>query len=153
MDVLLEPVTDEEGDVFPVHLDAAAYGFGDKNPLLCIDLDGGRPHEGTIRSVFLGALSTHAATKFCDVLLSHGADGDDQTFDRAKGFLLKDCPQIGGGLGLTCAESGGAFFRVNNWEIYDSVTWAALASSRCSSPKASSRCRIANAISTMILHA
>jgi hypothetical protein len=44
--------------------------------------------------------------------------------------------------------AGGAFFRVSNWEIYDSVTSAARASSRWSNPNSSSRCRITNDTST-----
>ena len=35
----LEAVPDEEGNLFEVYLDAAAHGFGDKNPILGIDLD------------------------------------------------------------------------------------------------------------------
>ena len=41
----LEAVPDEEGNLFEVHLDAAAHGFGDKNPILVIDLDGCRSPE------------------------------------------------------------------------------------------------------------
>ena len=36
----LEAIPNEEGNLFEVHLDTAAYGFGDKNPILVIDLDG-----------------------------------------------------------------------------------------------------------------
>ncbi len=41
----LESVPNEEGNLFEVHLDAAAHGFGDKNPILVIDLDGCRSPE------------------------------------------------------------------------------------------------------------
>src|SRR5882762_1611490 len=45
--------------------------------------------------------------------------------------------------------AGGAFFRVSSCETYDSVTRAARARSRCSSPSSSNRSRITNATSTV----
>src|SRR2546428_807635 len=45
--------------------------------------------------------------------------------------------------------AGGAFFRVRSCETYDSVTRAARARSRCSSPSSSNRSRITNATSTV----
>ena len=44
--------------------------------------------------------------------------------------------------------AGGALRRVSNWEMYDSVTWAARASSRCSKPNSSNRCLMINETST-----
>jgi hypothetical protein len=44
--------------------------------------------------------------------------------------------------------AGGVFFRVNNWDMYDSVTWAALARSLWSKPNCSSRRRITKETST-----
>lgn len=43
--VVLESVPDEKGHLFAVDLDAAAYRFGDKHPILVIDLDGYRSPE------------------------------------------------------------------------------------------------------------
>src|SRR5262249_24463071 len=48
------------------HVDIAGFVQG----------NGSRPHEGTIGRVSIGAISRHAAAKFGDVLLAHGADGN-----------------------------------------------------------------------------
>src|SRR5437016_400791 len=45
--------------------------------------------------------------------------------------------------------AGGAFYRVSSGETYDSVTRAARARSRCSSPSSSNRSRITKATSTV----